>query len=126
MTPISDTPDEVRSIIDDADAKLLLMQLGIIEKLLEHGKALKESNVAGFSKSHAATAYSPDHPTHWIMATYCSGFTNPTDNGFMVDCIPKSRCSFEQFRVLRRQHTAAIFPKGIETGEIGPVKPSKN
>ena len=123
MTPITDTPDEFRRILDDGEAKLFLIQFGLIEKLREHG-----TRPAGISlfEPWSSRTYFTDHPTHWIVADYFCGFTNPADNGFVVDCIPKSRVSLEQFRSVQRQQAAARFPNGIATGESGKFRPPQN
>jgi hypothetical protein len=123
MIPITDTPDEFRRIMDDADAKLILIEFGLIENLLKHGK-----RPAGVSLSEpwSARTYFTDHPTHWIVADYFCGFPNSTDNGFVVDCIPKSRVSLEQFRRVQRQQATSRFPNGIATHESGTFQPPNN
>ncbi len=123
MTPITDTPNEFRRILDDTDAKFVLIQFGLIDKLLEHG-----TRPAGVSLSEpwSSRIYFTDHPTHWLVADYYTGFSNPADNGFVVDCIPKSQVSLEQFRTVERQHAAARFPYDIETAEGGRLRPPQN
>ncbi|MSU62412.1 MAG: hypothetical protein EXS31_08450 [Pedosphaera sp.] len=123
MTPLTDTPNEFRRILDNAEAKVVLIQLRLIDKLLEHG-----TRPVGVSLSEpwSSRVYSTDHPTHWIVADYFCGFANPADNGFVVDCIPKSRVSLDQFRTVQRQQAAARFPHGIETGESGMLDVPNN
>ena len=43
MTPITDTPNEFRRILDDTEAKFFLIQFGLIDKLLEHGTPPRKS-----------------------------------------------------------------------------------
>jgi hypothetical protein len=123
VKPLSETPNEFRRILDNAEAKIVLMQLGIMEKLLEYA-----TRPVGMSLSEpwSARIYSTDHPTHWIVADYFTGFANPADNGFAVACIPKSQVTLEQFREVQRKNAAARFPGGVQSSESGQLPKSAN
>ncbi len=114
MAPITETPNEFRCFLDNTDAKLLLVQFGLLDKLLEGAK--RPDGPWSFY------TYSWDHPTHWIIGAYFYGFSNPADNGFAVQCIPKSQFSLEQFRGIQRREAAFMFPNGysIENVRIEP------
>ena len=120
MTPLEATPNQFRKITDDTDAKALLVQYGILEKLLEHRRP------AHLSGEWSASLHFPGHPTHWISAVRYEGFTNPADNGYVLHCIPKSQCSFEQFRAALRAGVHTLFPSGVESSETGKLQPPLN
>jgi hypothetical protein len=115
VKPLTETPDEVRTIRDDADAKILLVQLGIIDKF---------SKPPGLAKG-AVTLCHSDHPTHWIVATRFFGHPKTTDNGFDVICCPKSRFSPADMDTVLADIKTQTFSPGIR-GKIVSTKPPQN
>jgi hypothetical protein len=120
MTPLTATPDLFRKIIDDTEAKAFLVEFGLLEKLLEHRRE------HGLPGPWAASAYYTTHPTHWIIATRLEGFANPADNGYVLDCLPKSQCSFERFRLLAVANADDTFPDGPATFASEKPQPPQN
>jgi hypothetical protein len=123
MKPITDTPDEVRRIADNTDAKLFLTQLGLLDKLLE--LAVRPEGVSP-SKPWGSRLYLSNHITHWIIADYYCGYANPADNGFLITCIPKSQCSPDEFRALQERSQATEFSEGITSSWTGKYRPPQN
>ena len=123
MKLLTNTPNDFRRITDDSEAKLILVELDILEKLLEAGK-----RPAGVSASEpwSSRAYSCNHSTHWVVADYFTGFANSADNGFVLHCFPRSKISLEEFRRAMREEAMGRFPFGVESGHFGPQGPPAN
>jgi len=86
---LQNAPDEQFDIDDDADAKVLLLELGILDKF---------TTKLPSHETTQAVVYR-EHPTHHILALLYAGHSNPVDNGFFVFCLPRSRFSPEQFQL---------------------------
>jgi hypothetical protein len=75
------------TITNDDDARTFLVQQGV---------------QTGFDTGHLAkpvtnVVVTYDNPSHWILCFIHDGHANPSQNGYVVDCIPKSRFSKEKF-----------------------------
>ncbi|HZF01606.1 MAG TPA: hypothetical protein VE344_06880 [Methylomirabilota bacterium] len=80
-------PNQFFQFADDKEAKQLLFELGMIDKFTPK---------PNFKPSTTQILTESNHPTHFIAAMYFAGKTNPTDNGYLVFCLPKSQFSPEQ------------------------------
>jgi len=87
-------PNEFVKVTDNAEAQLLMLQLGILDAVL---KAVLDHN----------------HPTHWIIAETYHGFADAEDNGYAVVCIPKSKFNRAEF-----DQRAALMTSMIYRGEV--------
>ena len=110
MTPLEATPNQFREFLDDTDAKTLLMQLGLLDKLLEF------SRQPGLAEPRADTLHYTDHPTHWITGIHYRGYTPAAKNGYAVHCIPKSVYSLDQFRAFARDRQRGVPIDLVESG----------
>jgi len=92
---LTKNPDQLFEITDDSEAKLLLTQLGLVDKFRKKVPGVESSNqiATGTCK------------THYILALYFTGKTVETDNGYLVYAVPKSEVSVDQMI----QYTAAIL-----------------
>ncbi len=117
MTPLEKTPHDLREFLDDADAKTVLVQVGLLDKLLEL------AGRADLPTPRADAVYYSDHPTHWVSGVHYHGYPLPADNGYAVRCFPKSRYSLNQFRQMIRGGAAAV-PIGFAGG--GWLQPPPN
>lgn len=113
MLLLASNPDEPRCIADDVEAELFLDELGILGQLLEKVKC-----APSHSAPWAVHLFFSDHPTHWIIANHLSGLRPPGDNGYIVSCIPKSRCTLGQLFAMEVPNVLKIFPNGIRCCEI--------
>jgi len=93
MKPLTETPDEVRLITDDADVKLLMIQLDMLDATL----AQETAHRAKYPVRSGTRALARNHPTHWIAVDSFWGFANPTDNGYAALCYPKSKYTKLEF-----------------------------
>lgn len=71
-------PQVVAHSHNDAQCKIFLNELGILP-LFHHSQ---EPNLSAILWSH--------HPTHWVIARLWSGHPLPHENGYVVECLPKS------------------------------------
>ena len=117
MIRLAKACDEVVTIRDDNDAKALLVEIGIHEELTKGG------TLAG---QRAEFLSFGNHPTHWILAIYYSGFADPRDNGYDVKCLPKSRFTFERFKQAIKAVAKTTFPDGIEYYRKPTDDPARN
>lgn len=84
---LSQEPNELFRINNDEDAKMFLLEMGLMGKF---------SNTAT-SRTQILTY--GEHPTHWIVAMFFTGKTVPTDNGHLIYCLPKRDYSTSQFQI---------------------------
>lgn len=104
-------PDCPVRISDDAQAKRLLLALGILDELPSKD-ALRNS---GRAEIDTVAVPFLDHPTHWILAFRFHGNELPEDNGFLVCAWPKN------------QYPRTVIEAALEREQFGPpdaVKPS--
>jgi hypothetical protein len=117
MTPLEATPNQVREFLDDTDAKTLLIQFGLLDKLLEFGRQ------PGLAEPRADTIHYTDHATHWIIGIRYRGYASADQNGYAVTCLPKSVYSFDQFRAFERDRLRGV---PIDLEESGWLRPPQN
>ena len=86
---LKQSPDEQIDISDDSEAKVLLLELGILNKF---------TTKLPPHETTQAVVYG-EHPTHHILAVLYAGHAKTTDNGFVVFCLPRSRFSPEKFHL---------------------------
>ena len=79
-------PCQFFQIDDDAEAKTILFELGLIDKF---------SIKPPYAQSTAQFVTYRDHPTHFIFAMLFVGKTKKEDNGYVVFCLPKREYSPE-------------------------------
>ena len=113
MKPIADTPNELRQILDDADAQALIMQFGLLEELR------KLSARTDLPKARTNVAFYYDCPTHWIAAIYHMGHPVATENGYAVTCFPKSGYSRTKF-LDTFQASVGASPYFVESRALRP------
>ena len=104
MKPLSETPDEVRETFDDAEAETLLDQLGLLNELPD---LTGEPEPA---EPRTDILCDINHPTHWILALRYRSYPAAADNGYVVRCLPKSRCTLEQFKAIIDRDSAGLTP----------------
>jgi hypothetical protein len=80
LEEIKKYPDKMLGLTDDARAKKLLFELGIIDKF--------SKSVPGVERP--VQAVTGICTTHYILALLFSGQEMPEDNGYVVYCLPKS------------------------------------
>jgi len=104
MKPLSETPHELRQTLDDATARSMLVQLGLLDRLLDlaHKPELTEPR--------ADMVCDTEHATHWIFGVYYHGYPAAADNGYTLRCFPKSIYTFEQFRAAIRRDIGGDTP----------------
>lgn len=79
---ITKFPDVVFNLVDD-DARALLVSVGLYGRF-EHAAEVT------FPEPGVAISYHAAHPTHWLMATFTCRFPDAKENGYAVQCLPKS------------------------------------
>jgi hypothetical protein len=115
MKPLSDTPDEMREALDDATARAMLVQLGLLGGLLELTRKPE------LPEPRADMVCDTNHPTHWILGVHYRGYPAAADNGYAVRFFPKSRYTVEQFRAAIRRDIGGATPIDYqETRKGGP------
>lgn len=77
-------PHEGLALVDD-EAKMLCFELGIVDRFKDFHELRTQIVVFG------------EHPTHHILALRFSGQPDPSENGFQVSCLPKSKVSTAKF-----------------------------
>ena len=90
----SNLPDEIVEVFDDATVKLIAMQIGVLDRILNHPQTY--------------IYVVPDHATHWMTFASYAGFKNPADNGFYLRAHPKSRYSEREWK----ESTSALMEAG--------------
>lgn len=81
------SPDKTFHITDNKQAKMLLCELGLIDKF--PGKFPAVSN--------PIEVVIADCETHCILAFLFSGRKKRADNGYLVHCLPKTKVSLAKF-----------------------------
>jgi hypothetical protein len=115
MKPLSETPDEVRETLDDAIARTMLVQLGLLDRLLDLTRKPE------LPEPRADTMCDTNHSTHWILGIHYRGYPAAADNGYAVRCYPKSRYTLKQFRAAIRDTLGGSTPVDFqECWEGGP------
>jgi hypothetical protein len=79
MIHIEQLPNEYFTSMDDAEVKLLALQLGVLDRIQVNGP-LPGSMFYEFTT----------HPRHWILIVLHAGHRNPDDNGYTFQSWPKS------------------------------------
>jgi len=102
-------PNEFVKVTDNAEAQLLMLQLGILDAVLKAEKAQQAKAL----KQSGTTVLDHNHPTHWIIAETYHGFADAEDNGYAVVCIPKSKFNRAEF-----DQRAALMTSMIYRGEV--------
>lgn len=101
LVAISKDPDLNVEVSDDKEARLVLEELGLLEKFTQHG------NFPGIGVQILGR---DTHPTHLVIAMFFHGFAQKRDNGFLVTLFPKSAAPGTGAAVpvknLRAQHEA--------------------
>jgi len=108
---------QVFEIRDDDDARAFLLRLGILDKFS------KRAQLAG---EWAESVGHADHPTHWILATRFSGFSDALENGFVVQGWPKTLYSLERINALLHARNQKLFPGGLEVERYDSIDPQRN
>jgi hypothetical protein len=83
---LNQMPGQFFQFSDDGEAKIMLFELGLIDKFSikpPHGQSTAQFVTYG------------EHPTHFIFAMLFVGKTKKEDNGYVVFCLPKSEYSSE-------------------------------
>ncbi len=78
-------PNYTARISDDEDAAMLLFELGILEKLKK-----QSAESRAFSPTGSAAMFHQKFGSHWICAVLYHGSKRKEDDGFIVQCLPKS------------------------------------
>lgn len=92
MNSLSAYPSVYRRITDQAEASQILQECGLLERLE------RVSRPANHTGEWMTSLPWLKHPTHWLVAVVYSGFENAAQNGYVVYCVPKSRCSAYEFQ----------------------------
>ena len=83
---LQQNPDKLFQITNDSEAKVLLLELGLMGTFSNRVEGIE-------SPTEAVTG---ECSTHYILAMLFSGRTKPEDNGYVVYGFPKSKCSPEK------------------------------
>jgi hypothetical protein len=114
MQPLSDTPHEPRETLDDSEARALLVQLGLLDRLLDLTRKPE------LPEPRADVVCDTNHLTHWILGIHYRGYSAAADNGYAVRCLPKSRYTFEQFKSAIRSDLGRNTPIDFQEVWDGP------
>jgi hypothetical protein len=76
----------------DDEAKLLCVELGIVNRFKD------------FNELRTQVVEFGEHPTHHILALRFSGQPDPSENGFQVTCVPKSKVSPAEFQEMTAKY----------------------
>ncbi len=104
MKPLDATPNEMRETADDSTARAMLVQLGVLDRLLDLSRQTE------LAEPRADMVCDTDHATHWIFGVYYHGYPSATDNGYTLRCFPKSVYTLEQFRAAVRRDIGGTTP----------------
>src|ERR1035441_5387221 len=88
---LKNKPNETFTFDNDNEAKMLLLELGLAGRL-----NIKPPNISPEKPTRQAVLHTV-HPTHFILAILYLGNSKKEDNGYLVYCLPKSKCSFAKF-----------------------------
>jgi len=106
---LKNAPNEQFDIADDTEAKVLLLELGILDRF---------KNKVPPHETTQAVVYG-EHPTHHILAVLYSGHSNPADNGFVVFCLPRTRFSPHQFHLFADKFLGAAPDNIVDVQPFG-------
>jgi hypothetical protein len=103
--PLKDFVHTSRNITRDEDARAFLVHLNIFDKF---------DDPAGLSDglSHVRAIFYDAHITHWIIGVHYYGFSKIEENGYVVNCIPKSK--FSELQAIDLRNKIAKAPGGFE------------
>src|ERR1700722_8370897 len=89
---------EMFQISNDDEAKVLLMELGLIDRFSKIVKGVSSTNqfVTGICQ------------THYILGFLFTGKTVETDNGYLVYAVPRSKFSSQKMKEMTVQIMAAL------------------
>ena len=106
-------PNQYFEISDDNDALFLLIELGLSAQFEQ-----------GVKESRTQLVIYDEHTTHWIAAVHLTGKTPPSENGYIVTCIPKSKCDRAGFSRFIQQS----FGDSVAVEKMRPLstKPNRN
>ncbi|MBI5381105.1 MAG: hypothetical protein HZA31_04330 [Opitutae bacterium] len=108
------TPDKILTFIDDvfftdedAEAKAIIVALGMLNHINTHHLSPKRK---------AEFAMSGTHSTHWLLIGRFGGFQRKEDNGYCVAGWPKRKYSELEFKSLAATLCAQVLgsPKDAE------------
>lgn len=84
---LQNSPNERFKISDDAQAEMLLLELGILDQFKKKPQPAATTQAVIYN----------EHPTHHILGVLYMGHPKAGDNGYLVICIPRSEFTVEQF-----------------------------
>jgi hypothetical protein len=108
-------PDDFVDIGDDAEARTLLLEAGLIDKFAKEPPSTPWFELLTYA----------DHPTHWLIGMLFRGFVDAKDNGYIVRCYPRSQFSEAQMKPILDSLKHSVTPYG-GTSRWLPAKPKLN
>jgi hypothetical protein len=84
-------PDKNFQFDDDIEIPSMLLELGVAGRFSKNPPNIPHGNA-----STQAVFYG-EHPTHFILIILYLGHPSQKDNGYFVQCLPKSKMSYAQF-----------------------------
>ena len=96
-------------ISDDGEAMQFIEALGFLDKL---------PSPSSLSESAVSATYD-GHPTHWIVCLRFEGYSDPTENGFSVQCFPKNQYSLDHVQKMLK---LTLTQYASETDPAGPYR----
>ncbi len=113
LNKLQKNPNEVFTISDDNEAKILLLELGLFDQFKNKVEGIDSTNqtVTGECK------------THFILALFFTGKTLDTDNGYIVHAFPKSKVSIEQMGIIYNQIMTKIADQSINLVSVKHFNP---
>jgi len=98
-------PNQLFQFSEDSEAKVLLFELGLIDKFSKGVQNIASTNqvVTGLC------------PTHYILAMFFTGKTIQSDNGYLVYAVPRSQVSPKQMGDFMSQIMAKLKIYSHET-----------
>jgi hypothetical protein len=98
IDPLKGKEHEFVGPAEDDKAVALLTALKLIDRF-ENGPALPLAKADGL--------LCLNHPTHWIIAVHFTGYAKTEDNGYFVDCWPKSLKTEQEAEAILKKLTKA-------------------
>lgn len=114
MSSLIAHPSVYRKITDQAEARELLIECGLLEQME------KLSRPPGHQSEWMTSIPWLKHRTHWLVAVVYSGFAKAEDNGYVIYCVPKSRCSVYEFKRASAVGVDSLF-SGAENQPAPPA-----
>jgi len=84
---LKNSPNEEFRISNDAQAEVLLLELGILDRFKRAPQPHATTQAVVFN----------EHPTHHVLGALYLGHPKPADNGYFVICLPRSQFTTKQF-----------------------------